>query len=506
MVAEKKPSSKIAPAYFGPFDALLVRIAGKLRWDRAMALLKRREIDIRILWAENRFYDVSRRILKNQEGSLEDYVEEIVEWYKQFPYGRGYPWGCAMESVFRIFNIVLMFGALGKDYQSVISNVLRIEAHFILTNLEKKSQNNHYLFNLIGLLIAAKILKGGLRQSIEAINTYEELDRLFEIQFLPDGTNFEASSGYHFMVMEAIAILAVVDPLAKSLIFKQPWLQGALRFMNTLLDGEGDILQIGDDDSGSCLLPWDCQNLRKFQHQFVQDVFEINVCERWGNDFFPNFGLLTFRRDEVKFHFYGVRNRQDGKGGHAHNDNLAIALFMGGKPILTDSGSYSYVRRRNAFRSVDSHSVVRVSGVEPCPLDKGRFLLPDASLVKISGSRTGYWFGTHRSHGFPNLLVRRQLWIKDGRIIAKDNVSGCPKDRQIASIFILAPDVEVRLSEGSAVLCLNEVDFITLRCKSALTVKEHLISPAYGTTAQVRKIEIVWPEGVFSIIWELLWK
>ena len=57
----------------------------------------------------------------------------------------------------------------------------------------------------------------------------------------------------------------------------------------------------------------------------------------------------------------------NGFGAHAHNDPLALELWMDGQPIVVDGGSYIYTplpERRNEFRSIKAHFSPRIEGRE----------------------------------------------------------------------------------------------------------------------------------------------
>ncbi|TOI95008.1 hypothetical protein CGI49_23380, partial [Vibrio parahaemolyticus] len=67
-----------------------------------------------------------------------------------------------------------------------------------------------------------------------------------------DGTNFEASTNYHLVMMEAICHLINVRPEYLSLVKEYINIPGAIRFVNYIETNDG-ILLIGDNDDGMCI-------------------------------------------------------------------------------------------------------------------------------------------------------------------------------------------------------------------------------------------------------------
>jgi hypothetical protein len=93
---------------------------------------------------------------------------------------------------------------------------------------------------------------------------------------------------------------------------------------------------------------------------------------------YPDFGAFVLRSARA---FLGIRCGpvgQDGFGGHAHNDQLAIELNVDGEDWIADPGTYVYTplpERRNAYRSSLAHFGPRLEGGEPRSLDLGLFRL-----------------------------------------------------------------------------------------------------------------------------------
>ncbi len=139
---------------------------------------------------------------------------------------------------------------------------------------------------------------------------------------------------------------------------------------------------------------------------------------------YPDFGAYVFRSKHL---FLAVRCGsigQDGRGGHAHNDQLAIELMIDGEDWIADPGSYLYTADRtwrNAYRSVAAHAAPRIGTHEPGRLDLGDFWLGNAAKARCLLFSDNRFIGEHRGFGSP---VRREIEILDGRIAIRDSGTG----------------------------------------------------------------------------------
>ncbi|HET54635.1 MAG TPA: hypothetical protein ENN33_05395 [Ignavibacteria bacterium] len=135
--------------------------------------------------------------------------------------------------------------------------------------------------------------------------------------------------------------------------------------------------------------------------------------------FFFEFGLYIWRTDQF---FLSVRCGpigRNGRGGHAHNDQLAIELFINGQQMIADPGTYVYTadpRKRNQYRSVQSHFAPAMNGSEPGSLDLSLFRLGDSARAKVLyASRHGF-VGYHKGFHKPVyriIEIARSIQITD---------------------------------------------------------------------------------------------
>jgi hypothetical protein len=144
-----------------------------------------------------------------------------------------------------------------------------------------------------------------------------------------------------------------------------------------------------------------------------------------------------------------------GRAGHSHSDSLSVIANAGERPILVDSGTYTYVgdpELRNAFRGSAAHSTIRIDGRDQA-IALGPFWWGDPPGVRIASwhSREGQddIIAECRYGGF----VHRRLvrFIKPHLVCILDCVGGPAGEQGIEQFWHLAsPQAASHLFFGSA--------------------------------------------------------
>ena len=135
---------------------------------------------------------------------------------------------------------------------------------------------------------------------------------------------------------------------------------------------------------------------------------------------FPDFGLYVWRSERL---FLAIRCGsigQNGRGGHAHNDQLSLALTIDGEDWISDPGTYLYTpspEHRNAYRSVTAHFAPKMGNTEPGRLDLGLFWLGNEAQGRCLAYGPDGFLGTHAGFGRP---VFRWVKISEGVIGIRD--------------------------------------------------------------------------------------
>jgi hypothetical protein len=138
---------------------------------------------------------------------------------------------------------------------------------------------------------------------------------------------------------------------------------------------------------------------------------------------YPDFGLFIWRGARA---FVSVRCGpigQNGRGGHAHNDQLAVEIEFDGVAFARDPGAFVYTPdpdARNAYRSALAHFVPREGTREPARM-LAPFRLEDRARAQALAFDGAHFLGVHYGFGEP---VFRRVTIGDGAVTVEDTHGG----------------------------------------------------------------------------------
>jgi len=368
--------------------------------------------DVRVLWELNRlphFLTLSQAYaVTNDERFSEEFFQQVESWRSQNPYGYGANWNCAMEVALRAMNLLGAFEIFRHspllDEKKLRGVLATFEQHgtFIRQNLEFSyiATSNHYLSDIAGLVWIAVMLP-----ELEAAEAWRgfglrELLREFDKQVLPDGADFEASTGYHRFVLELFLYTFIICRANAIEIDDRYWrkLHEMLDYTRAYLRPDGHAPLIGDSDSGQV---FPISRRSGDDHAYVLAIgaalfndpqlqppgFAIPEEVLWtlgeqgvdayqrltpletsaGSHGFPDAGTYILRDGDLYLLFNTSGAGVNGRGSHGHNDALSIEVSACGRPFIVDPGSYVYtadLRERHRFRSTAYHSTIQVDECE----------------------------------------------------------------------------------------------------------------------------------------------
>jgi hypothetical protein len=381
-----------------------------------------------------------------------------------------------LESALRAWNLGVaasMIGpaTLGEPAAAALARTLVEHARSVEARLEDRGLvvGSHLVGELVGLYACGVVLGGaGAEPAGWRALARAGLRREARTQVLPDGGGAEGSTGYGRFVAELwLAALACARAQREA---PPAGVEAAaarmLLHLGRTLAPDGRDPGIGDDD-GSAVLPGagDAISLVPLLAWWPVPSRPADVPWSAAADWMlgpegrarwlatpeaswpervdaMSFGLWLARsggRGGDLVTFRAGPHGQRGAGGHAHNDPLAISVWLDGLQVIVDPGTGIYLGRpawRDRFRGVAAHATVCIDGEEPSPIPATRpFALPDRARARLlcCEDADGRWrcVGTHEGYARLGVVCRREVRYDRarGRVEVIDSIQGAGAHR-----------------------------------------------------------------------------
>ena len=367
--------------------------------------------DVRVLWELNRFnhsLTLARAYaVTGDERLSREFFRQLEGWREQNPLGRGANWACAMEVALRSMNLLAAFEVfrlspeLTEERLMMMLTTLEQHGAHIRRNLEFSyiATSNHYLSDVVGLLwlgIMLPELESARRwREFAFTEMLKEMDK----QVLPDGADFEASTGYHRLVLELFLYSFILCRENNIEIEERYWhkLLRMIEYVRAILRPDGLSPLVGDTDSGRAL---PVRTRTADDHAYLlalgATLFNeprLKVTDKAPEELlwvlgsggvrafeslpatkapepsrsFPHAGTYVMRERDLYLLFNASGVGAMGRGSHGHNDALSLEVSACNVSFINDPGTYVYtadLEERNLFRSVRYHSTVEVDGAQ----------------------------------------------------------------------------------------------------------------------------------------------
>jgi len=401
--------------------------------------------DIKDVWEFSRFdwmLCMAQRVANGDPTEAERLRTWSLDWVASNPPFKGDNWRCGQEASIRVIHLAIAALILGEDHQPEPSLLDLVEVHLrrILPTVgyALSQRNNH------GSSEAAALFVGGCwlsRQGRAAGKQYESAGRrLLRRAVLRctcvDGTLSQYSATYQRLFLDALSVAA----LWGCRLGLQPFdaetrerIQASIEWMDSMIDPEtGDAPNIGGND-GAMLLPVGPTHYRNFRPSLhlAGALFGSTVSNRLD---LASRALLDWLEVRGGPPVQEPRDRAFLQGGFvaarsrstltvlrlptfafrpAHADALHVDLWVRGRNLIRDSGSYRYHQdpiSEEWFPSTAAHSTIEFDGRSQMPR-LSRFLFGAWLRARDPTFRTepggvgeaaaGYrdaWGATHRRH------------------------------------------------------------------------------------------------------------
>ncbi len=509
------------------------------RWPRRYAFLQNiyrtpKGTDVKAPWELSRCHHficlgLSHRVLEDSRAA-ECFRVHVQDWLQQNPVARSVHWRSAMEVAIRSVNWIVageFFHDSLKDepfWKSFYGNLL-FSARYIRSNLENREadRNNHYLSNLCGLLVLSLLFDDpGLSDRLqeEARSGYDfaqrELECELERQVLPDGMSYEMAPAYQRLDCEMLLYTQLLCRNAGARLSDRitSKIRDMLRALSTLAQ-DGPLPGFSDADDGRFLVFRDWRNWPRDRCSWLERSSRLahGICFSSGGDSaaveslllgletqpwegrppkgvgpdpagLPLSGFFRLASGDLAVWVRCGAVGVNGKGTHAHNDQLSFELYYKGEKQLVDPGTGCYtcdpdVRER--YRSTAAHNTLRIHGLEQSPLDRSRpFRLEERCRPRCIRHTPSEFAGEHEGfHSESGFRHERLLRLDSGGLTVEDRLSG-EGDPPIAHIGFLFDASAGRNSrdEGNELRMVLQERAVTV--KGAAAIESATWSPSYG--------------------------
>lgn len=394
--------SSIELYYGNPIDWQLNPLTGKRcderqKWYRIPDFDPGRG-DIKIIWEASRFshfITLSRAyLLTGDVRYYRAFSEQLSNWLKTNPYGRGANFKCGQECSLRMVNALLAFAVFrtcgiatdadASNMRDLIDRCYRkVLGNFFYAY--RCIKNNHTISELMGMIVGAWCCEDPKRLD----KAFSVLDSVINEQFTRDGGYRQFSFNYQRLALQDLeCVLSIGDRVGRNLSerSKETIISAAL-LMYQCQDTNGDLPNYGSND-GALVFPVTSCGYRDFRpvintvwalctgKQLYADgphqeellwfsagqplkAYKRQSVERVSKAF-PDAGLYTLQSK----HSHAMIVSNDYKSRPAHMDQMHFDLWIDGVNVLCDAGTYSYADDlgRQLIRD-KSHNTASVDGI-----------------------------------------------------------------------------------------------------------------------------------------------
>ena len=291
------------------------------------------------------------------------------------------------------------------------------------------------------------------------------VEQQMERQVRADGSHFEQSAYYHVYALDFFLLYRL---LAKPPAAYDARLVAMAEYLDALLGVNGTLPLIGDDDGGRVFHPYgERAGFGRATMATCSVLFHRpewlrgrgDLCEQaaWWlgpealsmraappaprvSRFFADGGTAIMASDDVQL-VIKAGPFGEGSGGHSHSDVLSLTARAGGREILIDPGTFTYVAdpaERNRFRGSAAHNTVRIDGRDQA-VPGGPFRWNHKPSVNVRQWSTrperDYLDATCAYAGFTHR--RRIVFVKPATVIVLDTVDGPSGDHTLEQFWHL---------------------------------------------------------------------
>jgi hypothetical protein len=430
---------------------------GKIVWDndplngkrwilfrnKPLLLSLKKNKDIKFIWELNRhqhlYYLGKAFILTKDRRYADEIIAEITNWIENVRPGKSVNWLSALEISIRVFSWIWALNFIDWQNSADRKTVNRIEksifeqTEFVEKHLQIREFSNNHLIGEVACLTVVGIMFPHFATSGSWLKKgLTILDEQINKQIFEDGVDKEQAMDYHKLVLDFYTFVVILcnknDILVpKGLLNKLEKMYEALFYSSR---PDGSLPMIGDDDNGrvaklsedsgrnllSTLLTgailFSRGDMKWLVKKFNEESLWLLGLKGYGlfnslTEYTPKYTSFGLKESgqyimrsgwdkDALYMYFDCGPQGMGQAGHGHADALSFELFAYGKPLIIDSGTYTYngpKEWRNYFRGTSGHNTVVIDG-----LDQAEHLKPydQFGWEKKADAYNTKWYSTKK--------------------------------------------------------------------------------------------------------------
>jgi hypothetical protein len=378
--------------------------------------------DLKRVWETNRqqfLVKLGQAYLLTRRQKYAEYAVSLINsWLESNPPYLGVNWKEGLEEGLRLLSwlwtlrMIADASVLTTENERQILASLEFQRDHIERHLSLySSPNTHLLGEALALFVVGLMFPGRERAKRGVTRARGILEEQLDRQVAQDGSHREKAAYYHCYALD-MYLLATVLGVQHGLSFSSHWMNRVERmaeFLLSILRPDGSLARFGDDDGGRTIrlgaedyyhptallavaaILFDRGDFKRVVGKLPEEVFWI-----LGPDGVLRYEQLVEREPQKQRMWFGDARlavlrtgwgakeswlvcQEDPMGmltaGHSHAGLLSFELFMDGKPVIVDPGTYTYGGGspwRDHFRRVEAHNGVRIDR-KACYLPAGPF-------------------------------------------------------------------------------------------------------------------------------------
>lgn len=429
--------------------------------------------DHKVVWELNRHQHLvvlaQDYLLHGRRDSLAEIVRQLESWFEQNPFHEGINWASSLEVGFRALSWTWVWHIahqdLAPEFRKRFLHWIHLHGAHLANNLSWYfAPNTHLLGEAVALHALGALFR--FPESKRWADTgARAVARQMGAQVRSDGSHFEQSTYYHLYALDMFLFHAI---LSKPTDTYHEKLRLMAEYLDALQGPARELPFLGDDDGGRWFHPYGVHShygratlatcavyLRSPAWPATAEDLSAQAMWWMGANrsapqyaprqprsrIFPDAGLAILRSGDLQV-IFDAGPFGSGAAGHSHSDTLNVIARDGGREILVDSGTYTYVgdpHWRSRFRGTASHNTVRIDGLDQA-VEVNPFRwesVPESRLV--SQSLSGETDRVVAQCSYRGFIHRREvIFGKSGALLITDTVEGPASEHEIEQFWHFA--------------------------------------------------------------------